>query len=303
MECLLLHVNSLLVSESSQNRRRLRRGRPVLLQASAFVLCAVVLATSAASRYLHGFPNKTGFEKNSFTCAKFGETKLAELSRPSRLPKVSAERRQVVGVASGASFCSCAFMSSCPRSSFLRKVYLSSAPLLDRLVPSASARRYLPQSLACKAVPCRSPFSLLNFACTPGLCFVSGIPVRGLSRAPASSHITSFVQQSSLSRAIGDFQRHLSSKTPLALSTMNGQPSGEMQALLQFAEEARKNGWSSKDVREIYIRFFELHGHLRYPSSPVVPHGDNTLLFINAGEELLVSPSLPAPLSPREMRS
>ena len=57
-----------------------------------------------------------------------------------------------------------------------------------------------------------------------------------------------------------------------------------MEQLQQMAEKARQQGWPSADVRELYISFFEYVNHKRYPSSPVVPHGDNTLLFINAGE-------------------
>ncbi|CDJ31166.1 LOW QUALITY PROTEIN: alanyl-tRNA synthetase, putative [Eimeria mitis] len=62
----------------------------------------------------------------------------------------------------------------------------------------------------------------------------------------------------------------------------NGVPS--MEQLHQLAERAREKGWPSADVRELYIAFFEHVKHKRYPSSPVVPHGDNTLLFINAGK-------------------
>lgn len=56
-----------------------------------------------------------------------------------------------------------------------------------------------------------------------------------------------------------------------------------MEQLQEMVERARQNGWPSADVRELYIAFFEHVKHKRYPSSPVVPHGDNTLLFINAG--------------------
>ena len=36
-------------------------------------------------------------------------------------------------------------------------------------------------------------------------------------------------------------------------------------------------------IREAFLRFFEEKGHTRVPSSPLVPHNDPTLLFVNAG--------------------
>jgi alanyl-tRNA synthetase len=41
--------------------------------------------------------------------------------------------------------------------------------------------------------------------------------------------------------------------------------------------------WSGNDIRETFLRFFETKGHRRVRSSSLVPHGDPTLLFTNAG--------------------
>ena len=40
---------------------------------------------------------------------------------------------------------------------------------------------------------------------------------------------------------------------------------------------------TGNDIRETFLRFFEGQGHRRVRSSPLVPHGDATLLFTNAG--------------------
>ena len=40
---------------------------------------------------------------------------------------------------------------------------------------------------------------------------------------------------------------------------------------------------SAKEIREAFLSFFELKAHRRLPSASLVPEGDATLLFVNAG--------------------
>jgi alanyl-tRNA synthetase len=48
-------------------------------------------------------------------------------------------------------------------------------------------------------------------------------------------------------------------------------------------ESENKKFWTGNEVREGFLRFFEVQGHRRVRSSSLVPHGDATLLFTNAG--------------------
>jgi Alanyl-tRNA synthetase len=40
---------------------------------------------------------------------------------------------------------------------------------------------------------------------------------------------------------------------------------------------------TGNQIRTRFLQYFEKHGHTVVPSSPLIPHQDPTLLFINAG--------------------
>lgn len=63
--------------------------------------------------------------------------------------------------------------------------------------------------------------------------------------------------------------------------------------------------FSSKDIRQSFLDFFQARGHTFIASSPVVPEGDPTLLFTNAGMNQFknIFLSLREPSVPRAVNS
>ncbi|CAH8351616.1 unnamed protein product [Eruca vesicaria subsp. sativa] len=54
-------------------------------------------------------------------------------------------------------------------------------------------------------------------------------------------------------------------------------------AVMPGSEPSSEIQWPARTVRDTYFDFFKGKGHKFWPSSPVVPHNDPTLLFANAG--------------------
>ena len=74
----------------------------------------------------------------------------------------------------------------------------------------------------------------------------------------------------------------------VAIAAPAGLPAGsragilpDLRAFPRLEEDVASR--SAKDIREAFLTFFESRGHRRVASAPLVPEGDATLLFVNAG--------------------
>ena len=76
-------------------------------------------------------------------------------------------------------------------------------------------------------------------------------------------------------------------ESPEALAAPSAPPSS--------AAAGSEQEWTASKVRRQFIEFFEAKGHTMWPSSPVVPYDDPTLLFANAGTNQLKPNPYPHP--------
>src|ERR1700716_983884 len=64
---------------------------------------------------------------------------------------------------------------------------------------------------------------------------------------------------------------------------MRDQRGAEPQISGISTKTIRRRPMKSADIRTSFVDFFRVRGHRPVPSSPLVPQGDPTLLFTNAG--------------------